>query len=84
MSKPWRPDGWRNYCGKGFKYGGWTCPDDEVIRRVCVGIYEAGADAMLETLRARAKNLTDGCGNINSIYRYVRIPDDEVKNEAQK
>ena len=46
----WRPEGWKNYCGKGFKFGGWSCPD-EITRRVCAGIYEAGGDMMLEELK---------------------------------
>ena len=46
----WRPDDWVSYCGSGFKFGGWTCPDEE-IRQICAGIYEAGADAMLRAIR---------------------------------
>lgn len=57
----WRPDSWENSSGKGFKYGGWT-PPDEPTRRASVGIYEAGADAMLEALLKdglRVNNLGD-------------------------
>jgi len=45
----WRPKNWVNYCGKGFKYGGWS-PPDEYTRRVCAGIYETGADIILTHL----------------------------------
>ena len=49
-----RPKGWKNYCGKGFKYGGWTPPDEET-RRACAGIYEAGADAIYEFAKEEGK-----------------------------
>ena len=55
-NKEWRPPDWANYCGKGFKYGGWTCPNEE-IRRVCAGIYEAGANAMLMELESKGEHL---------------------------
>jgi len=65
----WRPKNWVNYCGKGFKYGGWS-PPDEYTRRVCAGIYEAGADAMLTYLLSTARKC-----------KVVVIPDEE-SNEA--
>ncbi len=66
----YRPVGWKNpYTGR------FNTPHTMQLEQ---DAYEAGADAMLVALRAMAKNLTDGCGNVNSIYNYVRIPDDIV------
>lgn len=67
----YRPVGWK-------KLREHPCADAGCIECRDAINYERGADAMLAALRAMAKNLTDGCGNVNSIYKYVRIPDDIV------
>ncbi len=76
----WRPEEWTNYCSKGFKYGGWT-PPDEYTRRVCAGIYEASADAMLEALKKHGLYVKKGdiCPPITCTCNgtLVFIPDDK-------
>ena len=82
----WRPKDWKNYCGIGFKFGGWTCPD-EGTRLACMGIYEAGADAMLEVLRGQGEVIGHLYGHsiigteLECAGKWVFIPDEETSTK---
>jgi hypothetical protein len=95
MDKSWRPENWNNLYSSAYKSCIDTAPEFAIQAGMQGLAYEAGADAMLETLKSHTIINQNGIAGASDSYcfilpvgfkgtmtggKWVFIPNDEVKD----